>query len=256
MKKRAKLFESQELFDDDKLTSPNLKYFARMQKDGNFVIQNNDATLSPTWASSSGMSRTANSRFKIETLGTSKRLALYHPTTKDRYGNPLMVHDLSGWIPNLEDGTYVLMQDDGNVKWYTNKSVTIWERLWPQPPPASGSPDTLTQGNTLKKGWKLTSLDGGHTAELQTDGNFVVYKTSPRQAIWASGTSGSNIEFKFYILNATGLIYLDNLVTTDIHVIADTTRLVSGSKVVMQTDGNLVWYNGGNNGGALWASKG
>ena len=65
----------------------------------------------------------------------------------------------------------------------------------------------------------------GYYAVMQSDCNFVIYRSKhfvPRNALWASNTVNSNCR---------------------------------NSVLVNQLDGNVVIYNNGNNGNALWSTR-
>jgi len=51
--------------------------------------------------------------------------------------------------------------------------------------------DTLTEGQKLVRGESLTSNNGAYTLTLQDDGNLVL--ASRGQSIWASGTDGQDV---------------------------------------------------------------
>ena len=51
--------------------------------------------------------------------------------------------------------------------------------------------DTLTEGQKLEKGASLTSSNGAYTLTLQQDGNLVL--AARGQAVWATGTDGQDV---------------------------------------------------------------
>ncbi|MBF0425264.1 MAG: hypothetical protein HQL66_05555 [Magnetococcales bacterium] len=82
---------------------------------------------------------------------------------------------------------------------------------------AAQAADTLPSGTMLGKGQAVVSADNNYMAAFQDDGNFVLYDLKFKRPTWASNTSGK---------------------TSD--------------RIVMQSDGNLVIYNGTS---AVWASN-
>ncbi len=113
--------------------------------------------------------------------------------------------------------------------------------------------DTLSEGDQMTQGQQLFSGNGLYRAQMQHDGNFVVYSTWNNQAIWNSpGTYGAN--------NARLVMqWDDNLVMYNDQnqwIWKTDTQLPSEPKIksrlVMQNDGNLVLYQGGR---AAWSSR-
>lgn len=106
--------------------------------------------------------------------------------------------------------------------------------------------DRLLPDQSLPAGTALVSLNGQHRAEMQTDGNFVVYRANGTPK-WATGTDG----------RAIGDIFMQgdgNLVMYDASgaVWASGTDGRPGAFLVMQDDGNLVIYDPA--GTPLWAT--
>lgn len=78
--------------------------------------------------------------------------------------------------------------------------------------------DTLYPGETLYQNQGLPSYDDGYDLIMQPDGNLVLYKLNPTQAVWSTGTAGH-----------------------------------PGARLVMQNDGNLVVYD--TNNAPLWSTS-
>lgn len=112
--------------------------------------------------------------------------------------------------------------------------------------------DTLSEGDQMTQGQQLFSGNGLYRAQMQNDGNFVVYSTWNNQAIWNTPTYGAN--------NARLVMqWDDNLVMYNDQnqwIWRTDTQLPSEPKIksrlVMQNDGNLVLYQGGR---AAWSSR-
>jgi len=140
------------------------------------------------------------------------------------------------------------MQNDGNLVYY-NGSSALWAsntvQQSVQETKFEGG-DSLHSGHKLHHHQKLTSQNGRFTAVMQGDGNFVVYDGT--RALWATATTDGH-----YVVNQGD----DNLVIYDRF---DSAKWASGtngrgngrSHLVMQNDGNLVYYNGSS---PLWASN-
>ncbi|WP_457062152.1 LysM peptidoglycan-binding domain-containing protein [Mycobacteroides abscessus] len=105
--------------------------------------------------------------------------------------------------------------------------------------------DTLTQGQKLDSGQSLTSNNGAYTLTLQDDGNLVL--TEGGSPVWASDTSGhsasraevqSDGNFVVYD-NGGGALWSSN------------TEGRTDVKLVLQDDRNLVLYSGAD---SVWSS--
>lgn len=86
---------------------------------------------------------------------------------------------------------------------------------------------TINQNTNITVGNSLQSPNAKYTAEMQSDGNFVIYNVSgsTKVAIWNTRT----------------------------HVSGRTTNTTKGTRLIMQSDGNLVIYDASNK--ALWHTK-
>ncbi|MFD8932809.1 hypothetical protein ACFV0X_48905, partial [Streptomyces mirabilis] len=152
-------------------------------------------------------------------------------------------------------GAYAIMQTDGNLVIYTStggpgKGGTLWS--------------TKTYGNP-----------GAHTA-LRDDGNLVVYRagsTAPGGVLWSSGSyarsqtiaSGQNMKAGWW----TQSRYTRLVMQTDGNLVmyrkrdgaaiwSSRTSGHPGAYAIMQTDGNLVIYTstgGPGKGGTLWSTR-
>jgi hypothetical protein len=100
--------------------------------------------------------------------------------------------------------------------------------------------DRISSGTTsgiVNGGQKLVSVNGKYEAEMQIDGNFVIYAPN-RQAIWATGTQGKGTApFKLAMQADSNLVIYDSKGATwasGIH------KRTAPYTLVMQDDGNLV----------------
>lgn len=111
----------------------------------------------------------------------------------------------------------------------------------------NGSSETLGSNQTLKGGQMAQSTDGRYTAEMQNDGNFVVYKPG-HIAVWATNTAGNPGAWVTMQSDGNMVVYRSN------RTVAYTSN-TSGhpdSTLIIQPDCNLVLYSVSNT--ALWSS--
>jgi hypothetical protein len=112
---------------------------------------------------------------------------------------------------------------------------------------ASPNPSTLFAGQTLSEGQGLASPNGTYVAQMQTDGNFVVY--GPSGPLWADGVSNAYGPNRLVMQSDGNLVdYLWN----NRPMWATGTSGPNGSFLVMQNDGNLVLYSASSQ--PLWAT--
>jgi hypothetical protein len=113
--------------------------------------------------------------------------------------------------------------------------------------------DRLLPGQSLGVGESLTSNNGEFTLVYQSDGNVVLYAyygQGRQEAMWSSDTRGQ-IPGRFVMQDDGNLVIYrggDNW-----HVFA-TNTYVRQSRLILQDDGNLVIYPQGSN-HALWATN-
>jgi hypothetical protein len=122
----------------------------------------------------------------------------------------------------------------------------------PPPPPPTQAVipfgDTLHGGQGLGAGQTLLSSDRRFAAEMQSDGNFVVYKPG-RVAIWSSKTNGKGgVRLE---MQGDGNLVVYNAARKPLW--ASGTNGKGAVRAVMQSDGNLVLYT--SNLKAIWASN-
>ncbi|SDS20812.1 CHAP domain-containing protein [Nocardioides scoriae] len=101
----------------------------------------------------------------------------------------------------------------------------------------------------MSAGERISSPDSQFRAEMQHDGNFVVYGANG--AVWQSGTGGTG-DGASVVLQDDGnlVVYRAGGVAT----FSSDTAPSRGNTLVMQNDGNLVIYSSG--GLPLWSSRG
>ena len=136
----------------------------------------------------------------------------------------------------------------------------------------STNQEKLTAGSTLTEGNALVSTNGWFAAEVQGDGNFVIYRKPEKttaNAVWASNTNiGSNANGYTLVMQRDGnlVLYNDDVARNDyaggsvVWTGTDTHRLGQISSLSpLQVDGVDQWtpadINVGRSGGFTWELK-
>ncbi|TYP89839.1 reprolysin-like metallopeptidase [Blastococcus xanthinilyticus] len=201
------------------LRSPNGRYRAVFQSDGNFVVYAPDGRA--LWAS-----------------------GVYAPGTQTVLGADGNLVTVSGSRILWQSGTAgnagarVVMQDDGNLVLYRANGSAAWSTGW-------DTPDRLRPGQLLTGGQQLVSPNGRYRTVFQSDGNLVVYASDGR-ALWASGSYARG---GWLTMQSDG-----NLVSYagGRPVWHSGTWGNRGAALIMQDDGNLVLYRA--DGRPLWST--
>jgi len=112
--------------------------------------------------------------------------------------------------------------------------------------------DTLTEGQKLAKGGSLTSHNGEYTLTLQEDGNLVLAEHG--KAVWATGTDGQHVAHAEMQRDGNFVLYKSDksIFTSDKPVWATDTKGKKHVKLVLQDDRNLVLYAEDR---PVWSSK-
>ena len=121
----------------------------------------------------------------------------------------------------------------------------------PSPAPAASPSATLAAGHSIGLNQpleSLTSTNGTYTINMQSDCNLVLYNNST--AIWQSGTNGRGSNC-FAEMQTDGNLVVYTSANNALWQSGTSGKGSSGSYLDMQTDGNLVIYN---NGAAIWQS--
>lgn len=221
----AVLTAGQTLVAGQQLVSPDARYVAVVQPDGNFV------TYGPGGRAlfATGTGGNPGAQLALQTDGN---LVLYSG------GRPRWFTGTSG------SGAVLALQNDGNLVVYTNGRAA-WARavgLIGVTPPPVVTRSTLNAGETLTAGTQLSN--GPFVAALQSDANFVVYANG--SAVFSTGTRGGS--------DATLAMQTDgNLVLySGGRALWQTGTRGSGSRLALQSDGNLVLYT---DAGAVWSIR-
>ncbi|MEH2374771.1 hypothetical protein [Nostoc sp.] len=112
---------------------------------------------------------------------------------------------------------------------------------------AGAGTSSLNTGELLSPGQYLISPNQQYIAELQSDGNFVLYDSS-NNVLWASNTFDTEVNNIIMQYDCNLVIYDSNAIPTW----ATFTATASSCSLQLQDDGNLVIYKGDNT--AVWAS--
>ena len=137
----------------------------------------------------------------------------------------------------------------------------------------STNQEKLTAGSTLTEGNALVSTNGWFAAEVQGDGNFVIYKKPAKtadHAIWATGTNrGENTNGYTLVMQADGnlVLYNDDVARDDyaggsvVWTGVDTNQVGQISSLTrLSSDGVDQWFppevNSGKSGAFTWEIKG
>jgi hypothetical protein len=210
------------LWAGQQLVSPNGQYSLDMQTDGNLVIYGNGKAL---WGS--GTNGTGSNNVLV--MQSDGNLVIWSGSTAV-WG--------SGTNGSGSNNS-LAMQNDGNLVVYTSTGHAVWGSNTPA--------DTLFAPQTLWAGQYIHSLNSQYNADMQTDGNFVVYNGST--PIWASETFGSG--YYVSMQNDGNLVVYSN--TNVAQWSSNTAGNGSGGRLTMQNDGNLVAYTSAGN--PTWASQ-
>jgi hypothetical protein len=146
----------------------------------------------------------------------------------------------------------LVMQDDGNLVAYTGSSQAKWASNTVRNPHLTfqGS-DRLVTGQILRAGQYIQSKDKRYTLLVQTDGNLVLYGPG-YHVLWSAGVGGQGSADSFLGMQSDGNVVLYKY-RGGRALWASNTVGTGVTRLVMQTDGNLVAYTA--SGQAKWASK-
>lgn len=214
-----RLLGGQHLGANEAIRSPDGRYKLRMQSDGNLVIYKQGVAVWHT--NTNGAARHA-------AMQSDGNFVVY------RDGNvPLWSSTTAAF-----NGAHLRMQDDGNLVIYLN-ARTLWSRgtgvLY----------DRIRNNQTLADNAMLRSPSGQYRAIMQSDGNFVVYR-SDNAVIWNAATNGAS---RRLIMQTDGNLVIYQGTTP---VWSSNTAGFSNTVLRMQNDGNLVIYTGQR---AIWSSR-
>ena len=209
------------------LKSPNGRYRAVMQADGNFVVYRSDGAVQ--FATGTNVAR---SRIVMQADGN---LVVYTSTGSARWS--------SSTAPSR--GNRLVMQNDGNLVIYSKGGLPLWASRGGK---TAYQQHVLPTEGRLTKGKALWSPGLKYRAVMQGDGNFVVYRSDGAvQFATGTGVAGSYLR-----MQADGNLVVYTSGGTPKW--SSATAPSSGGTLFMQDDGILVLYSKG--GVPLWASRG
>jgi hypothetical protein len=210
------------------LASPNGRYRATVQSDGNFVVY--DSVGTPIW--SSVTFRYPGASVVLQDDGDlvvrSGQTVVWNTDTATAGG-----------------GSRLFMQNDGNLVLYNARNRPMWSSVY-----GLASPPSIAAPISVGAGFSLLSDDGNYRAIFQSDGNLVVYN-GVGAPTWGAGTFGYPGSSLRLFADGNVLIY-----SADNTVLWQTSTAQSGgtNRLIMQSDGNLVLYT--STGKPVWNSLG
>ncbi|MGY1667511.1 fibronectin type III domain-containing protein, partial [Geodermatophilus sp. SYSU D00696] len=177
----SELAAGSQLIAGQALVSANGAFRADMQGDGNFVVYRT-ADGVPVWNSGTWGASGARVEMRAD-------------------GNLAVVSEAGAvaWQSNTagSGGVRAVLGDDGALTVQTAEGTVVWSSAAPPPPPVP--PAQLGAGSQLVAGQGLVSANGSHRADMQGDGNFVVYRNVDGVPVWNSGTwnsPGAHVEMR------------------------------------------------------------
>lgn len=200
------------LYPGSRIVSPNGRYKLIEQTDGNLVLYDGKTAL--WWTKSQGKGART-------TMQADGNLVTYVGSSAKWWSNT------SGFA-----GARLVIQNDGNLVIYRrNQAIWTWGSKY--------IGDRLLGGNVLSPGDYLLSPDHQFMFVMQaSDGNMVLYNQSTHQPLWSSGAWGAGAhadmqpDGNFVIYNPTAKW-------------SSNTAQFEGASLYVQDDGNVVIYQNG-----------
>lgn len=257
------------IMEGEYIISPNGKYIAIMQGDGNFVVYNADTYL---WASGTQATLGKGNFVQINPDGN---IVIYH--SEDISKHKLLAQGAKK-LSITDSGVLEAFNSVGNVVWSSESRglyphdtftfdyiVKVEDKNISQLNRTNGKycvGSALTTDMRLNVNEYLASPNGEFIAVMQRDGNFVVY--NKERYLWATGTAGSIHEEYYLVVQGDGniVLYDDTLPEGEKAqwnlwgMIPSTNKAV---RLELENDGRLVARNNytGNTpkGDAIWVSR-
>lgn len=167
----SEITNGETLYRGDCFSSPDRKYTAIMQHDGNFVLYKIGSTYTAVW--SSGTSGKGAVRAVMQGDGN---FVLYDSSGNDVWHTNTKYKTNHNYSMSISSGSLCVRNK--------NESINVWS-----------SKSSLGVNEALTKGQCISSPDRKYRAAMQHDGNFVVYKmngTPSPEVMWYTGTSGKD----------------------------------------------------------------
>ena len=169
----AVLEKGEELKTGEKLCSTNGDYRLDMQEDGNLVVYHK--TFGATWASFTQFSGSV--RAKLEDDGNFKLW--------DLQNNLKFETKTSG-----KGGAKIILLNDGRLQVLNEENETIWNARDTSGFLDKGCLPVLTGGQTLNRGQSVCSVNKRFNLIMEDGGNLVVYQNSNHEKVWEAGANG------------------------------------------------------------------
>lgn len=233
---QSELHDGQQLTAGQQIVSPDRRYRLTYQVDGNLVIYRSADNL-PVWSSGTYGHTTGRAVMQPDgnfVVYNGGGAPVFHTST---FGNP------GAFLRLQNNGSIVIFRSPDQARLW-GSPVPSWELNPPTPPPGGGL-DTLTAGARLYPGQAVTSLDRRFSLTYQTDGNLVLY--GPSGARWSTQIFSSPGYAEMQV-DGNFVVYASN----GVPVWASGTSGVLNARLVVHNDGNIVIYSTSNV--AVWAS--
>ncbi len=175
------LSADQALNPGESIRSPNGRFVATMQNDGNLVVYEGSRAL---WSSQTPGN--PNTRAVMQADGN---LVLYQNGNNVLWSSQTNGHP--GAVTRVQDDGALVVLLNGTAIWSSGNPVanpTSPPTPTPTPTPTPSTGDSLAPGQELSNAQSLTSGNGRFRAVMQVDGNFVVYDGT--RATWSTDTNG------------------------------------------------------------------
>ncbi len=157
------------------ITTCDGQWWLALQSDGNLVLyQNVNGAGTPRWASN-----TVGTFADHATMQADGNFVLYNAS-----GGVVWQSDTAG-----HPGAYLVTNGQGTLA-VSNGTTGFWGTGTPTSPSRCGQ---MNPGEGLRTGMSFSSCNGRYLLTMQNDGNLVLYDNDTGGALWASGTSGSQL---------------------------------------------------------------
>lgn len=224
------LTAGQGLTQGESLKSCNDRFSLALQGDGNVVLYHKGVAL---WATA-----TFGTSGSVLALQGDGNLVLYTAS-----GCPIWASNTGGHA-----NARLSLQDDGNLVIYDAGGGVLWASASGPISPAPTECGVLHAGQALAPGDSLTSCGGCFTMVMQSDGNLAVYKKDVPEALWSTQTNGK-AGYAAEMQGDGNFVLYSN---AGCPIWFSDTNGHDGAHLALQDDGHVVVY--GPTGAPLWAS--
>lgn len=204
---------------DTTITSPDGRFRAHMQPDGNLTVI--APGEKPVWATGTS----GNPGASLEMQGGDGNLVVYSAA-----GRALWAAGTGG-----NPGAFLDMQDDGNLVVYTSDRRALWSRGGGR---TGNSISVAAAGSTLRDGNFLITADKRFKLQMQGDNNLVLLQDGT--PVWSTGT-GSRTGGRTEMQGDGNLVVYD---AAGRAIWNSGTAGNPGARLIVQGDGNVVVQNG------------